>query len=193
MIRADILINNKAWKKYISNPSAYLKNRLKKAEKKITIFQKNNVICVIIIISIFLFDRLSKIKIINHQTDNQRIYINDFINFDLVWNNGIGFGLLSYNSSLLYNSITAIISAVIIFLIYLTVKSKFIDRVSFSIVIGGALGNFYDRLVYFAVPDFIDLHYDNFHWFTFNIADIFITIGIILLIVQDLFFKNETN
>ena len=111
----------------------------------------------------------------------------------MVWNNGIGFGLLSYNSSLLYNSITAIISAVIIFLIYLTVKSKFIDRVSFSIVIGGALGNFYDRLVYFAVPDFIDLHYDNFHWFTFNIADIFITIGIILLIVQDLFFKNETN
>ena len=167
---------------------------LKKINNNVfTIFQKNNVICVIIIISIFLFDRLSKIKIINHQTDNQRIYINDFINFDLVWNNGIGFGLLSYNSSLLYNSITAIISAVIIFLIYLTVKSKFIDRVSFSIVIGGALGNFYDRLVYFAVPDFIDLHYDNFHWFTFNIADIFITIGIILLIVQDLFFKNETN
>ena len=167
-------------------------NSLKKINNNIsTIFQKGNLICFIIIISIFLLDRISKIKIINHQTENQRIYINDFINFDLVWNNGIGFGLLSYNSSLLYNSITAIISAVIIFLIYLTVKSKFIDRVSFSIVIGGALGNFYDRLQYFAVPDFIDLHYNNFHWFTFNIADIFITIGIIGILIKDVTFKNE--
>ena len=115
------------------------------------------------------------------------------MNFDLVWNTGIGFGLLSSNSNLVYNLITIIIGVIIIFLIYLIVKSNFLDKTLFSLVMGGALGNFYDRLVYFAVPDFIDIHYQNFHWFTFNIADIFITIGIIMLISKDLFLKNGKN
>ena len=150
-------------------------------------------ICLLIIILIFVSDRISKIKIINHQIDNNRVYINDFMNFDLVWNTGIGFGLLSSNSDLVYNLITIIIGAIIIFLIYLIVKSNFLDKTLFSLVMGGALGNFYDRLVYFAVPDFIDIHYQNFHWFTFNIADIFITIGIIMLISKDLFLKNGKN
>ena len=154
------------------------------------ISQKNNLICLLIIILIFVSDRISKIKIINHQIDNNRVYINDFMKFDLVWNTGIGFGLLSSNSDLVYNLITIIIGAIIIFLIYLIVKSNFLDKTLFSLVMGGALGNFYDRLVYFAVPDFIDIHYQNFHWFTFNIADIFITIGIIMLISKDLFLKN---
>ena len=156
-------------------------------------FQKNNLICFLIVISIFCFDRLSKIKIINHQIHNNAVYVNDFINFDLVWNIGIGFGLLSSDSNLIYNLITAIIGIVIIFLIYLIFKSGFIDKILFSNVLGGALGNFYDRFVYSAVPDFIDIHYESFHWFTFNIADIFITIGIIILISKDLFFKNEKN
>ena len=150
-------------------------------------------ICLLIIILIFVSDRISKIKIINHQIDNNRVYINDFMNFDLVWNTGIGFGFLSSNSDLVYNLITIIIGAIIIFLIYLIVKSNFLDKMLFSLVMGGALGNFYDRLVYFAVPDFIDIHYQNFHWFTFNIADIFITIGIIMLISKDLFLKNGKN
>jgi len=170
-------------------------NIFKKIEKKNFSFisQKNNLICLLIIILIFVSDRISKIKIINHQIDNNRVYINDFMNFDLVWNTGIGFGLLSSNSDLVYNLITIIIGAIIIFLIYLIVKSNFLDKMLFSLVMGGALGNFYDRLVFFAVPDFIDIHYQNFHWFTFNIADIFITIGIIMLISKDLFLKNGKN
>jgi len=152
--------------------------------------QKNNLICFLVIIIIFFFDRISKIQIINHQLNNKNIYINDYINFDLIWNTGIGFGLLRSNSNLIYNSITAIIGIVILFLFYLIIKTKFIDKFFFSLVAGGAIGNFYDRLVYLAVPDFIDIHYQNFHWFTFNIADIFITLGIIMLISKDLFIKK---
>ena len=155
--------------------------------------QKNNFISLLIIIVIFFFDRTSKIKVINHQLEINRVYINDFINLDLVWNTGIGFGLLSSNSNFFYNSITFLISCVIIFLFYLIIKSKFIDKILYSIVLGGALGNFYDRLLYFAVPDFIDFHYRSFHWFTFNIADIFITIGIIMIIIKDLLVKNDKN
>ena len=155
--------------------------------------QKNNLICVLVIISIFFFDRISKLKIINHQTNNNVIYITDFINFDLVWNTGIGFGILSSNSNLIYNSISSVIGIIIIFLIYLIFKSKLIDKLLFSLVLGGALGNFYDRIVFSAVPDFIDIHFQRFHWFTFNIADIFITLGVMLLIIKDLFLKNDKN
>ena len=154
-------------------------------------FSKNNLICLIIIVFIFFFDRISKIKIIDHQLINESIYINDFINFDLIWNEGIAFGLLSYNTNLIYHSITTLIGGVIIFLIYLIFKSELIDKILFSMVLGGAIGNFYDRLIYLAVPDFIDLHYESFHWFTFNIADIFISLGIISIIIKDLFIKNE--
>ena len=153
-------------------------------------FDKKNLLFILIPFLIFLFDRITKIKIISHQTDNNRIYINEFINIDLVWNTGIGFGLLSSSSSFVYNVITAVIGIIIIFIIFLIIKSKFIDRIFFSLVLGGALGNFYDRILFFAVPDFIDVHYENFHWFTFNIADIFISLGIIMLIFKDLIIKN---
>ena len=155
--------------------------------------QKKTLICLLIIIISFFLDRITKIKIINHQINNSRLYINDYTNFDLVWNTGVGFGIFSSNSNLIYNSISAVIGLVIIFLIYIIVKSKFIDKIFFTLLFGGALGNFYDRLVYSAVPDFIDIHYKNFHWFTFNIADIFITISVITLITKDLFSKNEKN
>jgi len=158
-----------------------------------SLVKKNNLICFLIIILIFFLDRISKIKIIDHQLDNTHVYINNFINFDLVWNTGVGFGLFSSNSNLIYNSITAIIGVVIIFVIYLLIKSLFIDKIFFSLVLGGALGNFYDRLMYYAVPDFIDIHYKSFHWFTFNIADIFITVGIIILLGKELFIKNDNN
>ena len=143
-----------------------------------------------IISFIFFLDRYSKIQIINNFSESS-IYINDFANFNLVWNTGIGFGLLSSNTNMVYNSMTTVIGLVILFLIYLILISKFSDKILFSLILGGAVGNFYDRLVYFAVPDFIDLHFNNFHWFTFNIADIFITIGILILIIKDFFFKNE--
>ncbi len=157
-----------------------------------TVLIKNYLFCFIIIILSFALDRISKIKVIEHQLVNNSFYINDYINFDLVWNTGVGFGLLSSNSKIFYNSITLLIGFVIIFLFYLLTKSKPGDKILFSLIIGGALGNFYDRLIYNAVPDFIDLHFQNFHWFTFNLADIFITVGIIMLLIKELF-VNEKN
>ena len=154
---------------------------------------KDKLICVLLVTLVFLLDRISKIKIINHQLDNDRVYINDFINLELVWNTGIGFGLLSSNSSLIYNSITALIGIILIIIVFMIIKSNLFEKILYSAILGGALGNFYDRIVYFAVPDFIDIHYQRFHWFTFNIADIFITIGILLLIIKELFLKNEKN
>tara|TARA_Y100000996_G_scaffold328532_1_gene264629 strand:- start:764 stop:1246 length:483 start_codon:yes stop_codon:yes gene_type:complete len=151
---------------------------------------KNYLLFLIIVISIFSLDRISKIKVINSQGDNNKNFINEFINIDLIWNTGIGFGLLSSGSGIIYNSITLIIGLVIFFLIYLIIKSNNIEKFFFSLILGGALGNFYDRCTYFAVPDFIDIHYKDFHWFTFNIADIFITVGIVLLISKDLIFKK---
>ena len=170
-------------------------NNLIKIDKSFFSFgyQKNNLQCLLLVILIFTLDRLSKIKIIDHQINNNKIYINDFINLDLVWNTGIGFGFLSSNDNLIYNSITVVIGIVIFFIIYLIINSKLIDKILFSVVLGGALGNFFDRLVYFAVPDFIDLHYERFHWFTFNIADIFISIGVIILITKELLLKNGKN
>ena len=161
-------------------------------EIKNKILKKENIYCLIIIFLIFTIDRYSKIGIIRNFTDTS-FYLNDFLNFDLVWNTGIGFGFLSTDSSLIYNLITGIICIVIMFLIYLIVKSKTSDKILFSMILGGAMGNVYDRLTYFAVPDFIDIHYKNFHWFTFNIADIFITLGIILIIFNDLLIKKNES
>lgn len=156
-------------------------------------FNIKNLICLIIILIIFSFDRLTKLKIIEIQMNDRPLLINEYINLDLVWNTGIGFGLFSSESSLIYNFITGIICFVIMFLIYLILNSKMTDKVLFSLILGGALGNVYDRLTYYAVPDFIDIHYKNFHWFTFNIADIFITIGILVFITKDLILKDEKN
>ena len=146
----------------------------------------------VIITLIFILDRVSKVKIINHQENNDgSLFINDYLNFDLIWNTGIGFGLFSQNANIYYHGISFLIFLVIIFLSYLICKASFYDRNLYSLILGGALGNFYDRLFYFAVPDFIDIHVNNFHWFTFNIADIFITIGVIFLISKDLFWIKK--
>tara|TARA_X000000368_G_C22584696_1_gene516673 strand:+ start:70 stop:576 length:507 start_codon:yes stop_codon:yes gene_type:complete len=147
-------------------------------------------ICLFIAILIFTIDRISKNIILELLINKKTIYINDFLNLELIWNLGIGFGLLSSKSSLIHYLISSIIGLVIIFIMFLIFKSKLIDKILFSIILGGAMGNFYDRIVFMAVPDFIDFHYLNFHWFTFNIADIFITIGIIAIILKDLFIKE---
>ena len=152
-------------------------------EIKNKIITKNNLYCLIVIFIIFFLDRYAKLFILNNFTDNT-YYLNDYINFDLVWNRGIGFGLLASDSSMIYNFITFLIGAVILALLYLVINSKTLDKLIFSIIIGGALGNFYDRLIYKAVPDFIDLHYNNFHWFVFNLADIFISLGIFFLLLD---------
>ena len=152
------------------------------------LIKKENIYYILFIIIVFLLDRFSKLKIITGFSEST-YYVNDYINLNLIWNIGIGFGLLSTNSSLLYNLVTALIGSVIIFLIYIFMTSTKMDKFIYSIIIGGALGNFYDRLVYKAVPDFVDIHYGNFHWFTFNVADIFISIGIITFILRNFFVK----
>ena len=152
-----------------------------------------NFFCLLIVLITFCLDRLSKTKIIELQINDSALFINQYINLDLVWNTGIGFGLLKSDSTIIYNLITGLICIVITFLIYLIYKSKIVDKILFSLILGGALGNVYDRLTYFAVPDFIDLHYKNFHWFTFNIADIFITVGILVFITKDLIRHDEKN
>ena len=146
-------------------------------------FKNDNIYYLIIILIIFFLDRYSKLYILKNFSD-RIYYVNELINYDLVWNTGIGFGLFNSSSLFIYNSITLLIACVIILLVYLTIKSKKIDKIAFSIIIGGAIGNFYDRLIYNAVPDFIDLHYKNFHWFTFNLADIFITFGVFIFLLK---------
>ena len=161
---------------------------LKEIKNKIT--AKNNLYCLFIILIIFFLDRYTKLFVLNNFTED-KYYFNDYVNLDLVWNIGIGFGFLSTASSLFYNLITILIGIVILTLFFFLIGSKNFEKIIFSIIIGGATGNFYDRLVYKAVPDFIDLHYENFHWFTFNIADIFITLGLIFLIIYGYFKKDN--
>jgi len=137
-----------------------------------------------------LIDRLSKLHVVKNYNEATH-YINDYINLDLIWNTGIGFGFLSTDSYLLYHSVTFLIGLVVLILIYVAVKLRKTSKLIFSVIIAGALGNFYDRLIYNAVPDFIDLHFNSFHWFTFNVADIFITIGVVFLLFNDLLIKND--
>ena len=137
---------------------------------------------------IFILDRVSKIYILNiAENSNQvNIYINQFLNFILVWNTGIGFGLFSLGNSIIYNFITILIVLINLIIIYLIYKSIDFRRYFYLIILGGSLGNLFDRIYYSAVPDFIDINYKGFHWFIFNIADIFISLGIICLIFAEL-------
>ena len=156
------------------------------------VFSKETIIPLVVTIIVFILDRASKIKIISQQEKSSgSIFINDYLNLDLIWNTGISFGLLSQNANIYYHLISLVVFSVIIFLIYLVIKATFIEKILYSLILGGAIGNLSDRLIFFAVPDFIDFHINNFHWFTFNIADIFITLGIILIIAQDLILKKK--
>ena len=157
--------------------------------KKDDVFKKENIYFLIIIFTIFFLDRITKIKILSNFGESV-YFVNNYLNFDLIWNIGIGFGIMSTSSSVIYNLVTFTIGFVILFLLYISLISKKLEKISYSIIIGGALGNFYDRLVFNAVPDFIDIHYNNFHWFTFNVADIFISIGVLIFILSNWFVKN---
>ena len=150
---------------------------------------------IIIILAIFFLDRISKIYLLNLQASGTEIdfYINSFLNFYLVWNTGIGFGLISIQESIYYHIITALIFIVNLGLIYFLFKSKGNYAYLLSIIIGGSLGNLFDRIYYRAVPDFIDLHLANYHWFIFNIADIFITLGIIGLLFFEITKKEKIS
>ncbi|CAN1608120.1 LspA Lipoprotein signal peptidase [Candidatus Pelagibacterales bacterium] len=151
---------------------------------------KKKIYLFIFVLVLFAIDRISKILILKNFLNNSssEIYINSFLNFSLVWNSGIGFGILQLEANIFYLLISIIITAINLILIYwMLSSSNYLESIFISIILGGALGNLFDRYYYSSVPDFIDLHYESFHWFTFNIADIFITIGIIGLITIDLF------
>ena len=150
---------------------------------------------VVIIFSIFFFDRLTKMYLINLQAGGTDIdfYVYSFLNFYLVFNTGIGFGLASMESNIYYHILTSIIAIVNIGLIFFLIKSKGIYAYSIVLIIGGSLGNLFYRIYYYAVPDFIDLHFGNFHWFIFNVADIFITVGIIGLVFAELLKKEKAS
>ena len=144
---------------------------------------------------IFFFDRLTKLYLINLQASGTDIdfYIFPFLNFYLIWNTGIGFGLASMETNIYYHILTTIIVFVNLGLIYFFLKSKGIYVYLLATIIGGSLGNLFDRIYYYAVPDFIDLHLGNYHWFIFNVADIFITVGIIGLILIELLRKEKIS
>ena len=143
--------------------------------------------------SIFLIDRLTKIYILKlAETENTvDVYLTSYLNLYLIWNKGIAFGLLSMNESMIYNTITLIIGIIIIVILFMLWRNDNIQRYFLILIAGGALGNFYDRIIYTAVPDFIDLHFNGFHWFVFNVADIFITVGVFCLILVELFYNNK--
>ena len=150
---------------------------------------------VIVIFVLFSIDRLTKIYLLNLQASGVDVdfYVSSFLNFYLVWNTGIGFGLVSMETNLYYHLLTLLILIVNIGLLYMLIRSKGIYSYLIAIVIAGSLGNLVDRMYYYAVPDFIDLHIGNYHWFIFNVADIFITVGIIGLILLELFKKEKIS
>ena len=148
--------------------------------------------CTIVLV-VFLVDRLSKIYILKIAELGKTvdIYVTQYLNFYLIWNKGIAFGLFSFDESFIYNFITFIILTITIVILVMITKSAGLKKYSLLLVFGGSLGNLFDRIYYSAVPDFIDIHINNFHWFVFNAADIFITIGIICLIFDEIFINNK--
>jgi len=149
----------------------------------------------LIIVFIFLIDRISKIYVVNFNKEfiNEYLFSSSFLNITLVWNNGIAFGLLSIQENYFYNLITILIILIILILLFLVSKVEKFKKYSYLLIIGGGLGNLFDRIFYKAVPDFIDIHFNGFHWFIFNIADIFITLGVICLIYDEVFSEKKVD
>ena len=161
----------------------------------IQFLNKKLILYLLITVVIFSLDRISKIYIINiaEINGNMDMFINNFINIILIWNTGIGFGLFSFEQANIYNFITLLIFMINLLIIYLILINKGMKPYYLVIILGGSLGNLFDRLYYSAVPDFIDLNYKGFHWFVFNIADIFITIGIICLIFDEIILNKKNR
>jgi len=149
---------------------------------------KNFYISISIVALIYFIDRLTKIYVIQLDKNNlgSDIFNSAYLNIVLIWNKGIAFGLFSFNEAYLYNILSIIISIVIIILVIMSLKNEGFKRYSLLMIVGGALGNLHDRIFFNAVPDFIDFHVGNFHWFIFNVSDIFITLGVISMIIFEL-------
>ena len=156
-------------------------------------FNKNFLINLLLILAIFSLDRLTKIYVIylDDKFLGSEIFSSKFLNINLIWNQGIAFGLLSFNEIIFYNILTLIIAIIILMILFLIFKSKGVKKYLLLMISGGALGNIFDRIIYNAVPDFIDFHIGSYHWFIFNVADIFITIGVIFMIIFEIIDNNK--
>ena len=154
---------------------------------------KKKIIIFYIAALIFTLDRLSKYFILklSNSVEEFNIPVTSFLNFNLVWNNGIAFGLFSFNEQFYYNIITLVIIIITFIILFFAIKSAGVEKIGFSMIFGGSLGNIFDRLYYAAVVDFIDFHINNIHWFIFNIADIFISLGVIILITIEFFGRKK--
>ncbi len=148
-----------------------------------------------LILAIFLLDRISKIYVIDQSKKSlsNNLFLSDYLNISLMWNEGIAFGLFAFDESFFYNFITILIIMVIIIVFFMILKNKGYKKYSLILILGGALGNLYDRIFFGAVPDFIDFHIGDFHWFVFNVADIFISIGVIIMILSEFMVTKKSN
>jgi signal peptidase II len=155
---------------------------------------KKNIFSLIIVFIVFFSDRVSKYIILklSQPLDELNISVTSFLNFHLIWNNGVAFGLFSFEQDFYYNLFTLLIISITSIIMWLAYKANGLEKISYLMIIGGSLGNIFDRICYSAVPDFIDISINNFHWFIFNVADIFISIGVILLIILE-FFKKKIS
>ena len=155
---------------------------------------KKNLLYLVLVAFVFALDRLTKFLIIKYSEPlgELNISVTSFMNFNLIWNDGIAFGLLSFEDRFFYNMISIIIALITLIIIWFANKSQGIEKISFLMIVGGSFGNLFDRIYYSSVPDFIDININNFHWFIFNVADIFITIGVFLLIILE-FVKKKTS
>ena len=156
---------------------------------------KKTALTIFPILIIFFFDRISKNYVLKLAEIEGKVdmYLTEYLNLYLIWNKGIAFGLLSFDENFLYTLISLIIAIVTAIILIIAMKENGIKRYSLIVVFSGSIGNLFDRVYYKAVPDFIDLHVNNFHWFIFNVADIFITIGVICLIYDEVFLNNKKN
>ena len=150
--------------------------------------KKNFFVNFFLIVIIFSLDRLSKFYVISQSETN--LFISQFLNINLIWNDGIAFGLFSFEKGIHYNVLTGLIILITFIIFWMITRTEKLEKIAFIMIFGGSLGNIFDRLYYKSVPDFIDIHFNNFHWFIFNVADIFITLGVVLLISLEIFKKN---
>ena len=156
-------------------------------------FGKNSLISLSFVLSIFLIDRFSIIYVIylDKKYFGSEIFSSEYLNIVLTWNRGIAFGFFSFNNHDTYNILTLLILLVISVIFFMIIRSKSFERYALLMILGGALGNVFDRIIYKGVPDFIDFHIADFHWFIFNVSDIFITIGVILMIFFEIIGKPK--
>ena len=150
-------------------------------------------ISLIIPIFIFILDRISKVYVINLSKSalDKELFSSKFLNITLIWNEGIAFGLFSFNQDYFYNLLTLIILFVVFFVLMMAIKNKGNQKYALLMILGGAIGNLYDRVFFKAVPDFIDFHIGEFHWFVFNVADIFICLGVFFMILSEFIGNNN--